>query len=300
VQLVEVDGVTHRVSRDEGGVMRSPAPALVVATPVAVGDEVAAGAPVLVLESMKMETVLPAPFAGRVKELLVAAGSQVETGAALVRLEPTGDPADAGAAADVDAPDLDLPDEVTDREPTERAARGRADLAAMLLGYDLDPSQEQRTLAGYLEARDEIEASGESPINDEVALLEVFADFAELSRNRPVGEEAHLENRVHSPREHFHTYLQTLDPERGALPADFVGRLERVLSHYGVTPPRVTTPLTPRPPTPSRVRCSGCSWPSSARHPRSRWPRRSCSAGWVSRRPSRPPTSPPASCSTDS
>ncbi|HOT56640.1 MAG TPA: carboxyl transferase domain-containing protein [Ornithinibacter sp.] len=235
VQLVEVDGVTHRVSRDEGGVMRSPAPALVVATPVAVGDEVAAGAPVLVLESMKMETVLPAPFAGRVKELLVAAGSQVETGAALVRLEPTGDPADAGAAADVDAPDLDLPDEVTDREPTERAARGRADLAAMLLGYDLDPSQEQRTLTGYLEARDEIEASGASPINDEVVLLGVFADFAELSRNRPVGEEAHLENRVHSPREHFHTYLQTLDPERGALPADFVGRLERVLSHYGVT-----------------------------------------------------------------
>ena len=33
--LVEVDGVAHRVTRDEGGVQRSPAPALVVATPVA-------------------------------------------------------------------------------------------------------------------------------------------------------------------------------------------------------------------------------------------------------------------------
>ncbi len=43
VQLVEVDGVTHRVSRDEGGVLRSPAPALVVATPVEVGAEVEAG-----------------------------------------------------------------------------------------------------------------------------------------------------------------------------------------------------------------------------------------------------------------
>ena len=88
VHLVEVDGATHRVSRDEGGVLRSPAPALVVATPAAVGAEVAAGAPVLVLESMKMETVLPAPFAATVKELLVATGSQVETGAPLVRLEP--------------------------------------------------------------------------------------------------------------------------------------------------------------------------------------------------------------------
>ena len=43
IHLVEVDGVTHRVSRDEGGVVRSPAPALVVATPLAVGDEVEGG-----------------------------------------------------------------------------------------------------------------------------------------------------------------------------------------------------------------------------------------------------------------
>ena len=79
VHLVEVDGVTHRVSRDEGGVLRSPAPALVVATPVQGGAEIEAGAPVLVLESMKMETVLYAPFKATVKELLVSTGSQVET-----------------------------------------------------------------------------------------------------------------------------------------------------------------------------------------------------------------------------
>ncbi|HET6968410.1 MAG TPA: biotin carboxylase N-terminal domain-containing protein, partial [Ornithinibacter sp.] len=235
VQLVEVDGVTHRVSRDEGGVLRSPAPALVVATPLAVGDEVAAGAPVLVLESMKMETVLPAPFAGRVKELLVSAGSQVETGAALVRLEPTGDASAAAVETANDAPDLDLPDDVIGGDAAERADRGRSALSAMLLGYDLDPGHESRTLAAYLAARDELAASGRSPVCDEVELLGVFADVAELNRNRPVGEEAHVENRVHSPREHFHTYLQTLDPERGGLPADFVGRLERVVRHYGVT-----------------------------------------------------------------
>ena len=234
VQLVEVDGVTHRVSRDEGGVLRSPAPALVVATPLSVGDEVAEGAPVLVLESMKMETVLPAPFAGQVKELLVSAGSQVETGSALVRLEPTGDPAEAASEAASEAPDLALADAGSDGDVAERANRGRADLSAMLLGYDLDPAHESHMLADYLAARDELASSGRSPICAEMELLGVLADFAELSRNRPVGEEAHLENRVHSPREHFHTYLQTLDPERGALPGDFVGRLERVLAHYGV------------------------------------------------------------------
>ncbi len=51
--------------------VRSPAPALVVAVPVAVGDEVEAGARVLVLESMKMETVLSAPSRSRVRELHV-------------------------------------------------------------------------------------------------------------------------------------------------------------------------------------------------------------------------------------
>src|SRR5689334_6267957 len=97
VHLVEVDGVAHRVSRDEGGVVRSPAPALVVATPLAVDDEVEADAPILVLESMKMETVLRAPFRARVRECLVAVGSQVEAGAPLLRLEPVGD-AGTGAA----------------------------------------------------------------------------------------------------------------------------------------------------------------------------------------------------------
>ncbi|MEU7530944.1 biotin carboxylase N-terminal domain-containing protein, partial [Saccharothrix sp. NPDC042600] len=74
VHHVEVDGVTHRVSRDEGGVLRSPMPALVVATPLEVGDEVEAGAPVLVLEAMKMETVLRAPFRARLRESAVSVG----------------------------------------------------------------------------------------------------------------------------------------------------------------------------------------------------------------------------------
>ncbi len=236
VQLVEVDGVAHRVTRDEGGVLRSPAPALVVATPVGVGGEVAAGAPVLVLESMKMETVLPAPFPARVKELLVATGSQVETGAALVRLEPTGDAEEeAGPGAAGDPVDLDLPADEVNGDASDHAERGRAALSATLLGYDLDPDHERRTLSRYLAARDELAALGASLVCDEIPLLGEMADFAELSRNRPLGEEENtIENRVHSPREHFHTFLQTLDPERGGLPGDFVGRLERVLRHYGV------------------------------------------------------------------
>ena len=234
VHLIEVDGVAHRVTRDEGGVLRSPAPALVVGSPVAVDDVVPAGAPVLVLESMKMETVLRAPFEAKVRELMVMTGSQVETGAALARLEPLGDPAEAGAAA-VTGPELDLPAEPTDAPAAVRAARTLADLTAQLLGFDVDPQTPGLALNDYLAAREELKADGVDVVRDELELLGLFADFAELSRNRPAGEELHTELRIHSSREHFHTYLQSLDADRGALPQEFRDRLARVLARYGVT-----------------------------------------------------------------
>ncbi|MDP9792227.1 acetyl/propionyl-CoA carboxylase alpha subunit/acetyl-CoA carboxylase carboxyltransferase component [Catenuloplanes nepalensis] len=228
--LVEVDGVTHRVSRDEGGVLRSPAPALVVATPLAVGDEVEAGAPVLVLESMKMETVLRAPFKARLRECLVSVGSQVETGAPMLRLEPVGDAAAAEAVSE--AVDLDLPGSQDGLAAEERVARGIAELRSLLLGYDVDPLDEKRALASYLAARDEL---SHRPLEEEVGLLQVFADLSELSRNRPAGEETSADTRVHSSREYFHAYLQSLDVDRAGLSDTFRGRLARVLAHYGVT-----------------------------------------------------------------
>ncbi|SDZ14234.1 Acetyl/propionyl-CoA carboxylase, alpha subunit [Tessaracoccus flavus] len=229
VHLIEVDNVTHRVSRDEGGVLRSPAPALVVATPVAVGDEVEAGAPVIVLESMKMETVIPAPFAAKVKELHVITGSQVETMAPLVRLEPLGDGTEEAAA---EGPAVDLPRPAVVASAEARAVRLQADLSATLLGYDVDPTA--RTLQAYLKVRDEVLADGGDVLGGEIELIALFADLAELSRNRPFGEEAQTELRVHSDREHFHRYLTTLDTARAGLPDLFVDRLGRVLRHYGV------------------------------------------------------------------
>ena len=62
----------------------------------------------------------------------------------------------------------------------------------------------------------------------------MFADLSELSRNRPAGEDISAGHPVHSPREYFHTYLQSLDVERAGLPEVFQGRLRRVLGHYGV------------------------------------------------------------------
>ncbi|RSN60018.1 MULTISPECIES: ATP-binding protein [Actinomadura] len=232
VHLVEVDGVPHRVSRDEGGVVRAPAPALVVATPLEAGAEVEAGAPILVLESMKMETVLRAPFKARLKECVVSAGSQVEAGAPLLRLEQLADDVEAAETAVGGAVELELPAAPAAVPARERAARGLEDLRSLLLGFDVDPHDEGRVLQDYLAARAAAAADGHRPLAAELALVDVFADLAELGRDRPAGGD---EGHVHSAREHFHTYLQSLDVERAGLPDAFRERLGKALAHYGVT-----------------------------------------------------------------
>ncbi|RSD21437.1 ATP-binding protein [Amycolatopsis eburnea] len=233
IHLVEVDGVTHRVSRDEGGVVRSPAPALVVATPLSVGDEVEANAPILVLESMKMETVLRAPFRARVRECPVSVGSQVETGAPLMRLEPLSDGAEDEAAEETETVEIELPSVPDGVSAAERVERGLQDLKSLLLGFDVDPAERKRLVAAYLEARTEL---GNRPVEGELDLLTVFADLSELSRNTPGGElDTEANSAVHSSREFFHSYLQSLDVERAGVTEGFQARLRQVLAHYGVT-----------------------------------------------------------------
>ncbi|MBE1490394.1 ATP-binding protein [Plantactinospora soyae] len=233
IHLVEVDGVTHRISRDEGGVVRSPAPALVVATPAAIGDEVESGAPILVLESMKMETVLRAPFRARVRECPVSVGSQVETGAPLMWLEPLADESADEAEPAAEAVEIELPAEPAAASAAERIERGLQDLRSLLLGFDVDPHDRKRVLSGYLAAR---AALGGRPIEGELDLLTVFADLLELSRNKPGGEfEVEPASPVHSPREYFHSYLQSLDVERAGVTEGFQLKLKQVLGHYGIT-----------------------------------------------------------------
>ena len=53
---IEVDGVSHQVDRDDGGVVHAPAPSVVVSIAVKVGDTVEVGDRLAVLEAMKMET----------------------------------------------------------------------------------------------------------------------------------------------------------------------------------------------------------------------------------------------------
>jgi biotin carboxyl carrier protein len=67
--------------------MRAMMPGRVVNVLVAAGDEVEAGAGVLVVEAMKMENELKAPKAGKVIEVKVVAGQTVEKNDLLVIIE---------------------------------------------------------------------------------------------------------------------------------------------------------------------------------------------------------------------
>ncbi len=69
-----------------GDAVLAPMPGLVAQVVVAVGQQVATGDRMVVLEAMKMEHVLRAPRDGTVEAVLVAQGDQVKAGVALVTL----------------------------------------------------------------------------------------------------------------------------------------------------------------------------------------------------------------------
>jgi len=67
--------------------IKAPIPGLVVKVPVEVGQAVAEGETVVILEAMKMENALTAPRAGTIRELRVEAGAQVALGQTLVTIK---------------------------------------------------------------------------------------------------------------------------------------------------------------------------------------------------------------------
>ncbi|MDP3538124.1 MAG: acetyl/propionyl/methylcrotonyl-CoA carboxylase subunit alpha [Azonexus sp.] len=95
---VFLHGATHILLRDDplhlveaggaqGGGLTAPMPGKVVALLAQPGQKVEKGAPLLILEAMKMEHTITAPAAGIVKAFCYAVGEQVSDGAPLVEFE---------------------------------------------------------------------------------------------------------------------------------------------------------------------------------------------------------------------
>ncbi len=222
--LVEVDGTPHRVSRDAGGIIRAPAPAVVLRIPVAVGDTVAAGDRVMVLEAMKMELSVTAPVSGRVKEIVVNTNVQVDAGAQLLTLEPSEDDETGKRSTPVEFR--------SDLAKSERHDFQRTflRLQALVLGFDIDAgaaqeiASEWRSLSADLPRLDDAE----------LQIMEAFVDVHSLFRRRPVIDDPDGADRG-STQEYLINWLATMDPEGAGLPASFVDKLSRAVGHYGVS-----------------------------------------------------------------
>ena len=171
--LIEVNGVPHRVSRDDRGFVRSPGPAVVVSIPVEPGDEVARGDVVAVLESMKMESSLTAPFPGRVREVLARPNVQVLAQAPLLQLDPLEDGEERNPTPRVSF--------AGDEEPhRERPPRCRAILERLewlVLGYDVDAGEGRRLAAELDAACGDLMGCDPLLVPGEHKLLDVFADL---------------------------------------------------------------------------------------------------------------------------
>ena len=190
---------------------------MVVSIPVAEGDEVAEGDVVAVVESMKMETSLTAPFAGRVRRVLSGTNVQVPAHTPLLQLEAIEDETAEASSERISFADV----EATTEGETEAALER---LRYALLGYDVSGDEVRRALA-VIRACDTDISAGEE------LLLDVYTDVRALSRARHDDPEREL---LHSPQEYLHAFLRSLDAKAERLPERFVTLLERALSHYGV------------------------------------------------------------------
>ncbi|HEY5143508.1 MAG TPA: carboxyl transferase domain-containing protein [Solirubrobacteraceae bacterium] len=219
--LVAVDGVPHRIAHDEGGIVRNTAPAVVVSIPVAVGDEVAAGDVVAVVESMKMESSYVAPFAGRVRAVLTTPNVQVGPQAPLVQLEPL-----AEIEPDRDAERVVFSVVEPVRHPLLRRREALWRLEWLALGYDFPPAEATRIVAAF----DDAATQYPEPADGEAHLIELYSDLQALTRPRHDDDEG----QQRSPQEHLHAWLHSLDAVAEGLPAGFRVLLERALAHYDV------------------------------------------------------------------
>jgi acetyl/propionyl-CoA carboxylase alpha subunit/acetyl-CoA carboxylase carboxyltransferase component len=260
--LVEVDGAVHRISGGEAGLVRAPAPAMVVAIAVTAGDEVAEGDVVAVVESMKLETALRAPAGGRVAEVFADVNTQVESGAKLLLIEPDADQApdsEPGQRADLSALAAGDQTHGTDRDPAHEAhqahqahegqevdgASAVADaldsLRSLVLGFDVGEPEAKRQLQRLAAARASLTARDPRLLAGEAEILQIFADVSALWRNRRVSDESQADDEAavdaeaaRNPQEYMHAYLRSRDADAEGLPESFRIKLRRTLAHYGL------------------------------------------------------------------
>jgi len=257
---LEVDGYAMRFGSQTAGQVRSSTPAVVVAIQVEVGDTVAAGQPLGLLEAMKMEIGFNAPVGGTIKEVVVQKGQQVAAGDVILVIEESADD-DNDAATRTR---LSLPDQVDplallfQPEETEEGVKplGRPDLSAadhadlglrraamdairdevrrVLLGYDANPDR-ANSLTSFLEAPlpDEISESFLRELAEIRHEVMAFADVELLTIRAPSASISGESGPSNSAR--LRMFLRRIEAKGSGIDEGYLELLRSALSHYGVS-----------------------------------------------------------------
>jgi len=225
IYRIEVDGVSHRIDRDDGGIVRAPSPSVVVSIAVAPGDPVAAGDRVAVLEAMKMEMQVVAPFSGTVRQVMTIPNVQVCTGAPLLQIDPGDTPATSPRSPRLQFSTLPTAAPSEDGNPLVALER----LRQLLLGFDVQP--EVAVSSGKFKRR--ADAYGESVHQKEDEVLNIFVDVCSLFRNTPTLKKG---SSVEAPSAEacLFSYLHLPDAQGDSLPPEFLDALRRAVRHYGL------------------------------------------------------------------
>ena len=225
---IDVNGVSHRIDRNDGGMVHAPAPAVMVSIAVKPGDTVAVGDRLAVLEAMKMEMPVVATFAGKVRQVMTIPNVQVDTGTPLMQIEPATREDTAAAERVVFGASFAS---CEDRTPIRSQCRQNLDeLRQLMLGFDVNPAHSARLFAEWSRhcPTDLVEIRQEE---DEI--LSIFVDVCSLFNRQPLGDDRNA-GEAPSAEAYLFSYLCILDSRGEGLPRTFVDGLRRALAHYGV------------------------------------------------------------------
>ena len=232
--LVEVDGVPHRLSRGDGGIVRSGLPGVVVVVHVKVGDDVSANDPLVTIESMKMESQILAPFTGRVRQVCIGTNVQVDSGAPLVHLEPI---SHGLAALSEPRCIFTAPGAGTETSVAGRFAANLDTLTRLVMGYDVAAAAATRVAADQAVIARQLAIDSPERVAGELRLLGIFADLHALfrsERDASDSDPAEADLQVTSPQEHLHAFLRAPGPAVEGVPPRYLQALSRALVHYGI------------------------------------------------------------------
>jgi acetyl/propionyl-CoA carboxylase alpha subunit/acetyl-CoA carboxylase carboxyltransferase component len=226
---IEVDGISHCIDRHEGGMVHAMAPAVVVSLAVKPGDMVAAGDRVAVLEAMKMEMEVVAPFSGKVCQILTIPNVQVDAGTPLLEIEPAeGEQGNQMVQRIVFGP-LAVPEK---REPALDSFGCLDSLRQLMLGFDVDPAQTTSLLSDWSRSCTAQKRCEEFTLHED-EILHIFVDICSLFHREP-NVDSSIGAEEPSAELQLFTYLRTLDTRGEGLPVGFVDALLRALAHYGI------------------------------------------------------------------